>query len=178
MHEIFDQSLTALCKIAIFRALKPGNLHCAEVFDPKLKNASEAENQMPYLENGSEIWGLLKLAQYFGCYSISSQAISGQTINGAGRTKIANLEVLIAKKKLPISDYIAVTYIATTLRRVSVTISDKPDTCAWAPRNKRLHHLIFHDAGIIADEAIKKSLALPSNNFLHPQVEHRRELYA
>jgi ADP-heptose:LPS heptosyltransferase len=72
-------------------------------------------------------------------------SMRADAVSLAGRTSLGGLGALIARAQLVVSNDTSVSHIAAATRTPSVVIACGSDTRRWAPLERRLHSVLWHD---------------------------------
>jgi ADP-heptose:LPS heptosyltransferase len=116
-----------------------------------------------------------------------AEAMGFPSLDLAGRTTLGGLAALIAGARLLVANDTGVSHVAAALRVPSVIVASGSDVERWAPANRSLHRVLWHDVecrpcaydhcpvghpcalGVATDQAIGAAMAL-----LEPVTEASR----
>jgi ADP-heptose:LPS heptosyltransferase len=74
-----------------------------------------------------------------------ARAMREPALDLAGRTSLGGIATLIARARLLVANDTGVSHIAAAMRTPSVIVSSGSDPKRWAPLNRQLHRVIYHD---------------------------------
>ena len=73
------------------------------------------------------------------------RAMRAPAIDLSGRTSLGGLAAVVSRARLVVSNDTGISHVAAAMRTPSVVVASGSDARRWAPLNRELHRVLWHD---------------------------------